>query len=170
MVVPKADGSPCICRDFKSTVNPHLKVDQYPLPCIEDILANLGGGNTFSKVDLHLAYLQMELEEESKILATISTHRGWYRFNRLPFGTASAPAIWQRAMEQVLEGIPKTQCLLDDIIVAGSSEEEHLQLLDRVLERLNRYSLTVNRNFSRKRSLTADSALMETVYTRFLKR
>ena len=145
VVVPKADGSVRICGDFKSTLNPHLKVDQYPLPRIEDILANLGGSNTFSKIDLHLAYLQMELEEESKILATISTHRGLYRFNRLPFGVASAPAIWQRAIEQVLEGIPKTQCLLDDIIVAGSSEEEHLQLLDRVLERLNRYNLTVNR-------------------------
>ena len=57
VVVPKADGSLCICGDFKSTVNPHLKVDQYPPPRIEDILANLGGGNTFSKVDLHLAYL-----------------------------------------------------------------------------------------------------------------
>ena len=118
-----------------------MKVDQYPLPCIEDILANLGGGNTFSKVDLNLAYLQMELDEESKILATISTHRELYCFNCLSFGVASAPAIWQRAMEQVLEGIPKTQCFMDDIIVAGSSEEEHLQLLDWVLERLNRYNL-----------------------------
>ena len=127
--------------ETSSTVNPHLKVDQYPLPFIEDILANLGGGNTFSKVDLNLAYLQMELDEESKILATISTHKGLHRFNCLSFGIASAPAIWQRAMEQVLEGIPKTQCLLDDIIVAGSSEEEHLQFLDWVLERLNRYNL-----------------------------
>ena len=86
MVVPKTDGLVCIYGDFKSTLNPHLKVDQYPLPHVEDILANLGGSNTFSKIDLHFSYLQMELDEESKILATISTHRGLYRFNRLPFG------------------------------------------------------------------------------------
>lgn len=48
-------------------------------------------------------------------------------------------------MEKVLEGIQKTRCLLDDTKVAGSSEDEHLQLLDQVLERLNRYNLTVNR-------------------------
>ena len=88
----------------------------------------------------------MELEEESKVLATINTHKGLYRYNRLAFGIASAPAIWQKTIERVLEGIPKTQCLLDDIIVAGTGEEEHLKLLEQVLERLQRYNLTINKN------------------------
>ena len=103
------------------------------------------GGSTFSKIDLQLAYLQMELDDESKKLATIHTHKGLFHYNHLAFGIASAPAIWQRAIEIVLEGIPKTQCLLDDIIVAGAGEEEHLQLLEQVLERLNRYHLTINK-------------------------
>ena len=49
------------------------------------------------------------------------THKGLYWYNRLPFGVFSAPAIWQQAMEQVLQGVPKTQCLLDDIIVTGGN-------------------------------------------------
>ena len=125
MVVPKPDGSVRLCGDFKTTVNPALNVDQFPLPRVEDILATLGGSDVFSKIDLRWAYLQMELEEESKVLATINTHKGLYRYNRLAFGIASAPAIWQKTIERVLEGIPKTQCLLDDIIVAGTGEEEH---------------------------------------------
>ena len=44
-----------------------------------------------------------------------------------------------------MEGIPKTQCLLDDIFVAGAEEEEHLKLLEEVLERLSRYHLTINK-------------------------
>ena len=145
VVVPKTDGSVRLCGDFKVTVNPALNIDRYPLPRIEDILATLGGSTVFSKIDLQLAYLQMELDDASKELTKIHTHKGLFRYNRLAFGIASAPAIWQRAIERVLEGIPKTQCLLDDIIVAGAGEEEHLQLLEQVLKRLNRYHLTINK-------------------------
>ena len=107
VVVPKPDGSVRLCGDFKVTLNPALNVDQYPLPRVEDIFAALGGSSIFSKIDLHLAYLQMEMDETSKELLTINTQKGLYRFNRLAFGIASAPAIWQRAIEQVLQGIPK---------------------------------------------------------------
>ena len=75
--------------------------------------------------------------------------KGLYRFNCLAFGIASAPALWQQAIEQVLAGISKTQCLLDDIIVAGSTDEEHLKLLDEVLGRLNEYNLTINKKKSK---------------------
>ena len=128
VVVPKSDGSVRICGDFRVSINPFLKVDQYLLPRVEDILED---STIFSKIDRQSAYLQMELEEESKEFTTINTHKGLYRFNRLAFGIASA--IWQRAMEQVLVGI---QCLLDDIIVARTSMEEHFVLLEQVLERL----------------------------------
>ena len=105
--IPKKDGSVRICGDFKVTVNPQLKVDQYPLPRIDDILASLGGGKHFSKIDLRSAYLQIEMDDESKTLLTLNTHKGLYRLNRLAFGIASAPAMWQRVMDQLLSGIPK---------------------------------------------------------------
>eukprot|EP00731_Ephydatia_muelleri_P002940 Em0001g2940a len=75
--------------------------------------------------------------------------QGLYCFNRLAFGIASAPALWQRAIEQVLAEIPKTQCLLDDIFVAGSTDAEHLKLLDEVLGRLNECNLTINKKKSK---------------------
>ncbi|KAL5510573.1 hypothetical protein EMCRGX_G006138 [Ephydatia muelleri] len=75
---------------------------------------------------------------------TVSTHKGLYRYNRLPFGVSLAPALWQRTMELIQQGIPKTQCLLDDIIVAGSNEEEHFHILEQVLERLERHNLAIN--------------------------
>ena len=103
------------------TVNPQLKVDQYPLPRNDDIFASLGSGKHFSKIDLRSAYLQMEMDDESKTLLTLNTHKGLYRLNRL----ASAPAVWQRVMDQLLSGIPKTQCIIDDIIVTGETDDEH---------------------------------------------
>ena len=74
-VVPviKKNGTVRLCGDFKQTINPVLHVQQYPLPRI-DIFASLGGGQKFSKIDLRHAYLQMEMEEESKKFLTINTH------------------------------------------------------------------------------------------------
>ena len=49
---PKSDGAVRVCGDFKVTVNPVLDIDDYPLPKIEEIFANLNGGTTFSVLDL----------------------------------------------------------------------------------------------------------------------
>ena len=63
--VPKADGSVCLCGDYKVTLNPVLQVDQFPVPKPEDLFANLAGGKTFSKLDLSHAYQQVLLEPGS---------------------------------------------------------------------------------------------------------
>lgn len=55
-----------LCGDYKVTINPVLREDKYPLPRIEDIFAKMAGGKRFSKIDLKNAYLQMEVEEDSK--------------------------------------------------------------------------------------------------------
>ncbi|UYV64177.1 K02A2.6-like [Cordylochernes scorpioides] len=146
-IVPimKKNGHVRISGDFKITLHPVLKIDQYPLPKIEDIFAILGRGINFSKIDLSQAYLQLELDENSKEMAVINTHKGLYRYNRLPFGIASAPAIWQRIIEQILSGIPGTLVYLDDILITGESEADHLRNLEAVLNRLNKYGLKANR-------------------------
>ena len=142
----KRDGTVRICGDFKVTVNPQLDVESYPLPRIDDIFASMNGGKHFSVLDLRQAYLQMELDEESKPYMTVNTPKGLYQYQRLPYGVASAPAIWQRAMDQVLQGIPNVQCYLDDIIVTGKTMEEHLETLDVVLERLRAHGLKANKS------------------------
>ena len=91
----KKDGSARVCGDFKVTINPQLKVDEYPLPRIDNIYASLGGGTLFSVLDLRNAYVTVE--EHSRPFLTINTTRGLYQYQRLPYGVASAPAIWQRA-------------------------------------------------------------------------
>ncbi|KAJ8346761.1 hypothetical protein SKAU_G00281620 [Synaphobranchus kaupii] len=144
--VVKKTGAVRICGDFKATVNPVLHADQYPLPRIDDIFASLAGGERFSKIDLAQAYLQMEMEESSQKYLTINTTKGLYQYNRLVFGISSAPAIWQRAMDQVLQGIPGTQCYLDDIIVTGADDETHLVNLQAVLSRLEEYGLRANKD------------------------
>ena len=48
-------------------------------------------------------------------------------------------------MDIVLQGIPNTMCYLDDIIVSGRTEEEHLQNLATVLERLQQHGMRIKK-------------------------
>lgn len=134
----------CVCGDFKVTLNPVLEVDQFALPRIEDIFAALSGGVQFSKVDFKHAYLQMEVAEDSRPLMTINTEKGLYQYNRLVYGVAYAPAIWQGSTEMVLQGIPGVKCIVDDMIITGIDDAENLEKLDAVLGRLAEYGLSVN--------------------------
>ena len=105
-IVPllKSDKSSVqICRDFKVTVNPVVKVDKYPIPKIKDLFVHLEGGKTFTKLDLSQAYQQLPLDEESKSHVVINTHRGLFRYTRLLYGILSAPGIFQRVMESLLQ-------------------------------------------------------------------
>ncbi|KAL2102141.1 hypothetical protein ACEWY4_001309 [Coilia grayii] len=133
--VSKRNGDIRICGDFKVTLNPVLAPEQYPLPHIDDLFAGLSHGQKFSKIDLNQAYLQMAVEEESREPLTITTQKGLIRYCRLPFGITSAPAHFQRAMDQILNGLPGIQCYLDDILCTGATDEEHLCNLDAVLQR-----------------------------------
>lgn len=105
------------------TVNQVLDVEQYPLPKPEDLFATLAGGKLFSKLDLSQAYLQLLLDEASKPYVAINTHEGLYTCTRIPFRVASAPAIFQKLMDTVLQGIPGVVCYIDDILISGADEE-----------------------------------------------
>ena len=97
-----------ICGDYKVTINGVLDVEQYPLPLPDDMFATLAGRKHFSKLDLTQAYNQTLVDEDTQKLLTINTHRGLYQYKRLPFSIASAPAIFQRVMDTLLQDIPHT--------------------------------------------------------------
>ena len=142
----KNDGGVRICGDFKSTVNRAARLDKYPIPRIEDLFASLAGGKTFLKLDLSHAYLQIALDETSQRYVTINTHKGLFRYTRLPFGIALAPSIFQRVMETLLQGIPRVSMYLDNILVTGASEQEHLANLAQVLQRLEAAGMRLKRS------------------------
>ena len=147
-IVPivKPDGSIRICGDYKTTVNRVAKLDPYPIPRIEDLFASLSGGKLFSKLDLAHAYQQIPLDDASKPFVVINTHKGLFQYNRLPFGVASAPAIFQRAMESILQGIEHVTVYIDDILVTGRTEAEHLQHLAEVLSRLEKAGIRLKKD------------------------
>ena len=143
--VPKKDGSLRICGDYKVSIHPHMEVDQHPLPNPTELMVKLTGGRKFTKLDLSAAYTQMLLDEDSTKLVTVNTHKGLYQFMRLPFGVGSAPALFQRAMDGILQGIPHVVCYLDDILITGATAAEHAANLEEVLKRLKDHGLRLRR-------------------------
>ncbi|XP_015266366.1 PREDICTED: uncharacterized protein K02A2.6-like [Gekko japonicus] len=133
----KPDGSIRICADYKCTINKALQQHSYPVPVISHVLASLGGGKIFAKLDLAQAYQQLPVTKEAAEAQTIVTHRGAFRVNRLQFGVNVAPGIFQSLMEGLLRGVPGTVPYFDDVLIAGKSEDE---LLHRVREVLKRFS------------------------------
>ena len=75
------------------------------------------------------------MDENSREFLTINTHKGLFRYNRLPNGVSSAPGIFQRTMEGLLQGIPSTGVLLNNILITGPSTDEHLDNIEKVLGR-----------------------------------
>ena len=80
------------------------------------------------------------------MITTINTHKGLYCYNRLPFGVASAPAIFQRAIEAVLQGIPHVCVYLDNILITGTDREDHLKTLEAVLSKLEATGIRLKHN------------------------
>lgn len=135
-----------VCGSFKVTINPQILVYQHPIPSIDELLARLENGEKFTKLDFSDAYLQVELDDLSKRFGryVINTPLDLFRYTRMPFGIANTPAIFQRIIDQLIAGIPKCVAYLDDILITGNNELEHLQTLELVLSKLVDFGFKCN--------------------------
>ncbi|XP_036150440.1 uncharacterized protein K02A2.6-like [Monomorium pharaonis] len=147
-IVPvfKSNGNIRICGDFKTTLNKFILADKYPLHTIDDIFAKLQGGNSFSELDLTHAYMQFPVDGKSSEYLTIVTHKGLFRYTKLPEGVSVAPTDVQRKMDECLQGIDSVIPYLENIYVTGKSDEEHFENLHKVCKRLQECGLRVNKN------------------------
>lgn len=140
----KPRGGVRICADYKVAVNKQLEPAHYPIPRIEDILNKLQKGNFFVTLDIHQAFLHVEMDKTSQAIQTVSTHRGTFRPTRLNFGIKVAPNEFQRIIDQKIQHLPGTVAYLDDIICQGSTLEECHERLMQLLDVLRANKMHVN--------------------------
>ena len=129
---PKKPNKMRICIDLKQ-LNKVVQRERYIIPAIPQVLAKLAGSVCFSKLDASGGYWKLALEEECAKLTTFITSLGRFCMTRVPFGISSASEIFQRKMEELLEGLYGVGCYQDDIIVYGRTVEQHDSILLRCL-------------------------------------
>ncbi|KAF0022147.1 hypothetical protein F2P81_025601 [Scophthalmus maximus] len=75
---------------------------------------------------------------------TAFTHKGKaYVWQRLPQGYKNSPNVFQSAVMDVLSGLGAT-VYIDDVFIADDTEEEHLERLQKVVERISAAGLKLN--------------------------
>ncbi len=124
VVVPTKSGQVRLCVDLKQ-LNRSVLRETHPIPGVDETLAKLANAKVFSKLDANSGYWKIPLAKESRPLTTFISPFGWYCFNKLPFGISSAPELFQRRMNAILEGLEGVTCLIDDILVYGKNSKEH---------------------------------------------
>lgn len=142
VLVRKKDGGLQFCVDYRK-LNQATKLDEFPLPRIDDTLDLLAGARYFTTLDLAAGYWQVKMDPASQEKTAFTTYAGLFEFKKMPFGLVNAPPTFQRLMEAVLAGLTRHGCLvyLDDVLVVGKTLQEHNENLARVLERIQEAGL-----------------------------
>ena len=143
VVTPKTNGEIRLCVDMRRA-NAAIVRERHTIPTIEEVLQDLSSCQFFSKLDLRKGFHQIELHPDSRQITTFTTHKGLYRYKRLSFGISSAPEVYQRIIQQILQECPGTANIADDILVYGRTKREHDDHLKHVLQTLEQRGLTVN--------------------------
>jgi transposase InsO family protein len=142
LFVPKKDGGLRMCIDYRALNKATIR-NNYPLPRIDEVWDQIGGAKYFSTLDLRSGYNQIREADEDVHKTCFRTRYGAYEFLVVPFGLSGAPPVFQALMNEVLRPYLDEFCLvyLDDILIYSKTEEEHIQHLRSILEKLREHRL-----------------------------
>ncbi|KAE8740380.1 hypothetical protein FOCC_FOCC014118, partial [Frankliniella occidentalis] len=142
VIAEKPNGDIRICLDPKE-MNKFIVRLVHLIPTVEDVAVKINCKKYYSVLDFKDGFWQFELDDQSSKLCTFSSPFGCYRFTRMPFGISNAPELCQKINEENFGDIPGTCIVIDDLIVAADTLEEHDMIMQKVLKVIM-YNLAVS--------------------------
>lgn len=139
----KDNGELRLCVDMRRA-NQAIQRLNHPLPIFDDMLPRFRNAKLFTTLDIKQAFHQVELSEDCRDVTTFITNWGLFRYKRLLFGVNCAPELFQNLMESILAECKNTVVFIDDIMISGSTEEEHDLAVKHTLAVLKRYGILLN--------------------------
>ena len=143
--VKKPKGGIQFCVDYRR-LNAIIKKDRYPIPLIEETLAQLEGTKYFTKIDIRQAFYRIRMSEDSKELTTFLTRFGAFKYLVMPFGLCNGPASWLHLINDTLFDFLHrfVQAYLDNILIYSKTLQDYRSHVRQVLQRLREAGLQVN--------------------------
>ena len=143
VMTPKDDGGLRITIDMRAA-NKAIKKTNLPIPRPEEISSQLAGYTVFSKLDFRSAFHQLEIDEESRPLTVFHANGRLMRYKRLTMGTAPASGELNKALRPVFQEIRDAHVIQDDLIIGGTTQEHHDQVLEQVCRKIEEIGMTLN--------------------------
>ena len=145
LVKKKEPGSYRITIDYRQ-LNSKLVQNRWPIPHVRELLQSMGGAKFFTIFDLKSGFWQLQLTPESRELTAFSVRGHQYCWRVLPMGLSTAPAIFQKIMVSIFEGMLYKNVLvyIDDIICYNPTEKEHFETITEVFRRLKKAGIRLH--------------------------
>ena len=143
VTVDKPNGDVRICLDMRRA-NQAITRERHPIPTMEETLQNVGGAKVFAKLDMNMAFHQIELDVDSRDITTFAGPNGLYRYKRLLFGVNMATEKFQHIMWQIVQGLPGVHSMHDDIRVVADNHNQLYERVEAVVKALSAKNLTLN--------------------------
>ena len=126
IVVPKGNGGKCLVIDYRA-LNKVARKFTWPMPKVEDIFSKLNRAMYFTTLDLRIGYHHIPLVKPSIAKPAFNSPFGKFKYVKVPFGLAQAPAYFQKLMTGILKDFNFTIAYLDDDIrIFSKTPQEHL--------------------------------------------
>lgn len=90
---------------------------------------------------------QIKVHPDSTKYFSFATPDGQYEYTRLPFGFCESPAEFQKRIAQMLQPLIRQDKIIvyvDDILIATSSVESNLMVIEKTLTLLKKHGFEVN--------------------------